>query len=151
MKVPGNSIKEYINNTPEHQQNAVEKIITILEKNLPEGFESAMSYGMPSYVVPLSLYPAGYHCKENEPLPFISIGAQKKHIGFYHMGIYSMPEIMDWFVKEFPNHSDLKLDMGKSCIRFKNPEKIPFKLLEELATKITPQKWIEVYEKAVKR
>lgn len=151
MQVPGNSTEEYINKAPVHQQEAIKRILNILEKNLPIGFESAISYGMPSFIVPLSLYPNGYHCKKNEPLPFISVGAQKNHIGFYHMGIYAIPDVMDWFVKEFPNHSALKLDMGKSCIRFKNPEKIPFKLLEELATKITPKRWIEVYEEAVKR
>lgn len=151
MRIQGNSVEEYINNTPDHQKEAVNQIRGILKNNLPQGFEETMSYGMPSFVVPHSLYPDGYHCKPSEPLPFISIGAQKNHIGFYHMGIYAMPQIMDWFVNEFPKRSSLKLDMGKSCIRFKNPEKIPFDLIEALAQKISPEEWISVYEKAIKK
>lgn len=151
MQVSGNTIKEYVNNAPEHQKAAIQKLLNILTKKLPKGFEKTMSYGMPSFVVPHSIYPNGYHCKPEEPVPFISIGAQKKHIGFYHMGIYAIPELLNWFTTEFPKHSSLKLDMGKSCIRFKNPEKIPFELLEELASKITPTQWIGIYEKSLKK
>ncbi|MFN2260569.1 MAG: DUF1801 domain-containing protein [Psychroflexus sp.] len=126
------------------------KLREIINENLPEGFSEEMNYGMIGYVVPHSLYHKGYHCNPGEPLPFISIASQKNHIGFYHMGIYANQEILDWFVSEFPKYSKLKLDMGKSCIRFRNPQKIPFELIAELCQKITPKDRIETYESQLK-
>ena len=117
-------------------------------KALPEGFAEQMAYKMPSYVVPHSLYPAGYHCDAKQALPFISIAAQKNFIALYHMGIYADAQLLDWFTTEYPKHSKAKLDMGKSCIRFKKPEDIPFDLLTQLLAKMTPQDWITLYEKA---
>lgn len=106
---------------------------------------------MLSYVVPKSIYPEGYHCTPDLPLPFVSIGNQKKHIGFYHMGIYAMPELMQWFTNEYPKHSKYKLDMGKSCIRLKRMDDIPYDLLSELCRKVSPTEWIATYEDAIKR
>jgi hypothetical protein len=106
---------------------------------------------MPSFVVPKSLYPAGYHCTPSEPLPFISIASQKNFIALYHMGIYAQPQLHDWFVSEYPNHCKSKLDMGKSCIRFKKPQEIPYNLLAELFTKMSPQAWIDLYESNLKK
>ena len=67
------------------------------------------------------------------------------------MGIYYDPKLLEWFVKEYPKHSEAKLDMGKSCIRFKKPEKIPIKLLGELMSKMTVKDWIEKYESVLKK
>jgi hypothetical protein len=103
---------------------------------------------MPSYVVPNKLYPKGYHCDTNLPLPFLSIAAQKNFIAFYHMGIYADKKLSDWFIEEYPKHSKSKLDMGKSCIRFKKSDDIPFQLIEQLVKKISPKDWITLYEKA---
>jgi hypothetical protein len=103
------------------------------------------------YSVPHSRYPAGYHCNPEQPLPFISVASQKNFIALYHMGIYADPELLAWFTAEYPKHSKTKLDMGKSCIRFKKPEAIPFALIAELAGKMTPDQWIERYEAAFKR
>jgi hypothetical protein len=105
-----------------------------------------MGYGMMGYCVPHSIYPNGYHCDPKQPLPFAGLASQKNFIAFYHMGIYSDPKLLDWFVKEYPKHTDAKLDMGKSCIRFKNPEKIPFKLFGELMSRISVKDWIKMYE-----
>ena len=116
--------------------------------HLPEGFEAAISYGGLGYVVPHALYSAGYHCKPSEPLPFAGIASQKQSINLYHMGIYADPVLMDWFVGEFPKHSARKLDMGKSCIRFKKPEDVPLALIGELMEKITVADWIARYEAA---
>jgi hypothetical protein len=123
---------------------------TIL-KNLPTGFEEQLSYGMIGYVVPHSIYPAGYHCDTKLPLPFMSIASQKNFVAFYHMGIYADAELLYWFVAEYPTHVKAKLDMGKSCIRFKKPEQIPFALLGELVSKMNPQDWIDLYEKNYKK
>lgn len=128
--------------------NALHKTIV---NNLPEGFEAAINYGMLGYVVPHRIYPAGYHCKPAEPLPFASIASQKNSINFYHMGIYANPELLDWFVAEFPKHSKQKLDMGKSCIRFKKLEEIPYELIGELMTKMSVQQWIDLYESQLKK
>ena len=142
---------EYIAELPEDRKEVMQNLREIILKNLPKGFEEIMQYGMISYVVPHSKYPAGYHCKPADPLPFLSIASQKNHFAFYHMGIYSDPELLKWFTEEYPKHANGKLDMGKSCIRFKNPKNIPFDLLGQLTTKITVDDWIETYERVLKK
>jgi uncharacterized protein DUF1801 len=121
-----------------------------VKENLPEGFSEGMGYGMIGYAVPHTIYPNGYHCNPKLPLPFISIASQKNFIALYHMGIYANPKLLDWFVGEFPKHSDHKLDMGKGCVRFKKADSIPFELIAELSKKITVQDWISVYESNLK-
>jgi hypothetical protein len=135
----------------DHRRAAFEQLRETVLGNLPEGFEEAMSYGMIGYVVPHRLYPAGYHCDPKLPLPFVSIAAQKNFIALYHMGIYAMPELMDWFVTEYPKHSKAKLDMGKSCIRFKKANDIPLELIGQLMQKVTLETWVGVYETQYKR
>lgn len=141
-----NEFDEYYSSLPEDRIVALKKIIDLFELNLPTGFSQEMSYGLPSFVVSLKDYPPGYHCKKETSLPFISVASQKNFIALYHMGIYSNPKLLEWFKQEYPKHSKNKLDMGKSCIRFKNINKIPFELLGELAKKMNPQEWIEIYE-----
>jgi hypothetical protein len=122
---------------------------TILD-NIPDGFKEEMSYGMLGYVVPHTIYPDGYHCTPELPLPFMNIANQKNFIALYHMGIYANKELLDWFVGEYPKYVKTKLDMGKSCIRFKKVETIPYDLIAELCSKMTVQQWIDLYEKNVK-
>lgn len=143
--------EEYIESLPDEKKEAMVKLRSVIKKNLPKGFAEVMNYGMLGYVVPHSKFPAGYHCDPKQPLPFLSIAAQKNFVAVYHMGIYADQKILKWFTGEFPKHSKSKLDMGKSCIRFKKPDQIPFKLIGELASKMTPDDWIKVYEKALKR
>lgn len=131
---------------PADREQAIRKLRNVIVENLPEGFEETMSNGMVAFVVPHSMYPAGYHCNPKLPLPFLSIASQKNFIAVYHMGIYADPELLQWFQEEYPKHSKSKLDMGKSCIRLKKPEQIPFSLIGELATKMSPQDWIKLYE-----
>ncbi len=146
MKAPGNTVEEILTNLPEDRVEPFNKLHEVIVKNLPEGFEAAISYGGLGYVVPHTVYPAGYHCKPSEPLPFAGIASQKGSINFYHMGIYSDPKLLNWFVTEYPKHSKQKLDMGKSCVRFKKLEEIPYKLIGELMTKMSAAEWIEKYE-----
>lgn len=143
-------ITQYLELLPVDRQEALTKLITLAESNLPNGFEAIIQYKMPSFVVPKSIYPAGYHCTPTEPLPFISFASQKNFIAIYHMGLYSLPELYEWFVNEYPKHCKTKLDMGKSCIRFKKTHEIPFDLLGELFTKMSPNQWIELYESKLK-
>ncbi len=147
MKATGNTVDEILANLPADRAVPFNKLHEIIVKNLPEGFEAAISYGGLGYVVPHTLYPAGYHCKPSEPLPFAGLASQKNSINFYHMGIYSDPKLLDWFVSEYPRHSKQKLDMGKSCVRFKKFDEIPYKLIGELMTKMGAREWIDIYEK----
>lgn len=151
MKYEANSPEEYINQIAQDRQVAMQKLRNVILDNLPKGFQETMNYEMIGYVVPHSIYPPGYHCTPNLPLPFITIASQKNFIALYHMGIYADKKIYDWFVAEFPKHSKLKLDMGKSCIRFKKPDQIPFKLIGELVQKISLTEWINLYESMIKK
>ncbi|AFD07134.1 DUF1801 domain-containing protein [Solitalea canadensis] len=143
--------QEYIESLPEDRKTALSKLRAAIHQNLPAGFEEAMSYGMLGYIVPHSLYPAGYHCAPELPLPFMSIASQKNFVAIYHMGMYMDNELLDWFTSEYTKHSTLKLDMGKSCVRFKKMDQIPFELIGELASKMTTDQWIELYEKKLMR
>jgi uncharacterized protein YdhG (YjbR/CyaY superfamily) len=145
------SPQEYIDSLPEDRKAAISELRKVILKNLPKGFKEEMSYGMLGYVVPHSIYPAGYHCDPKLPLPFLSIASQKNFIAVYHMGIYADKGLLDWFIGEYSKQSKAKLDMGKSCIRFKKIDQIPYSLIGELASKMTPQQWIELYEREVKK
>lgn len=150
MQSKAKTVDEYLETLPDDRAEIIAALRKTIKKNLPKGFEETMQYGMISYVVPHSLYTAGYHTNPKDALPFISIASQKNHIAVYHMAVYEGP-LHDWFVKEFKKHSDKKLDMGKSCIRFKKADDVPVKLFGELASKVKPKEWIEMYEKNLKR
>lgn len=151
MQYKANSPEEYIKQLPEERQIVIQKIRERILNNLPEGFEETMSYGMLGYVVPRTLYPAGYHCTPELPLPFLNIASQKNFIAVYHMGIYAEKDLYEWFIKEFPKYSKRKLDMGKSCIRFKYIDDIPYELIGELVKKMTVDEWITIYENNIKK
>lgn len=151
MQSKATTVEQYLAELPADRQKAVSELRKAIQKNLPKGFKEEMSYGMIGYVVPHSKYPAGYHCDPKLPLPFLNIASQKIFVAVYHMGVYADPKLLKWFTSEYAKAGIGKLDMGKSCIRFKKPENIPFKLMGELASKITPDEWIAVYEKNVKR
>ena len=145
------SVIEYVEGLPEDRQVVIKKLQALIKKNIPKGFEEQLSYGMIGYVVPHKIYPEGYHCDPKLPLPFLAIASQKNFIAIYHMGIYAKPDLLEWFVSEYPKHCKSKLDMGKSCIRFKKMEDIPYNLLEELMKKMTVADWISIYEKNYKK
>jgi uncharacterized protein YdhG (YjbR/CyaY superfamily) len=150
MKYEASTPEEYISQVPEERKPVLEKLRNTIKKNLPKGFEEGIQYNMIGYYVPHSIYPDGYHCTSKEPLPFMSFASQKNSINLYHSGIYAIPEIHNWFVTEYPKHSKLKLDMGKSCVRFKKTDEIPFDLIAELCTKVSVEDWIKVYENNIK-
>ena len=143
--------KEYMSQLPEERKSPMEKLRKTVLANLPAGFIEEMSYGMLGYVVPHSTFPRGYHCDPKLPLPFMSIASQKKFIALYHMGIYAKKELLDWFVSEYPKHCKFKLDMGKSCIRFKKIEDIPYELIAQLCQKMTVEEWIRIYSSTIER
>ncbi|MFZ2895325.1 MAG: DUF1801 domain-containing protein [Saprospiraceae bacterium] len=145
------TIQEILDNIPTERKEAFHRLHHVIVDNLPEGFEVGISYGMLGYVVPHSIYPAGYHCKKEEPLPFASLASQKNSINFYHMGIYADPGLLEWFVTEYPKYCKSKLDMGKSCIRFKKADDIPLELIGALMRKMTVAQWINTYETAFRK
>lgn len=145
------SVEEYIAALPENRKPIIEKLRKVILDNLPEGYQEQLSYGMIGYVVPLSRYPQGYHAKKGEPLPFLSLASQKNYIALYHMGLYGKPKLEEWFVKEYEERVPSKLDMGKSCIRFKNPNQIPYDLVAELCQKMSVDEFISIYEKSLKK
>jgi len=150
MKIEASSPDEYVSKVPEERKVAFTTLRQTILDSIPKGFKETMNYGMIGYVVPHSAYPDGYHCDPKLPLPFANIANQKNFIGFYHMGIYANPDIKDWFVDEYADRCKYKLDMGKSCIRLKKMEDIPYTLIGELMAKMTPTDWINLYEKNIK-
>ncbi|APG59925.1 DUF1801 domain-containing protein [Christiangramia salexigens] len=146
MKIDAASPNEYISQLPEDRKTVISKLRQIILDNIPNGFEETMSYGMIGYVIPHSTYPAGYHCDSKLPLPFLNLASQKNYIAIYHSGIYADKGLHDWFVEEFIKETGKKPDMGKSCIRFKDLNKIPYELIKSLVGKISPQEWIRMYE-----
>lgn len=145
------NIQDYLDNVPEERQVYFNQLRTTILENIPEGFSEQIIYKMIGFVVPHSIYPDGYHCDPKLPLPFVNIASQKNFIALYHMGIYANPELFDWFVGEYPKYCKRKLDMGKSCIRFKKMEKIPYPLIAELMQKMTVADWVNLYEKNFKK
>lgn len=150
MQYKADSPEDYISQLPEDRQGPIKKLNNLIKKNMPKGLEAGMGYGMLAYYVPKSIYPPGYHCKPFPPLPFINLASQKNFIALYHSGLYAKKELYDWFVSEYPKHCKYKLDMGKSCVRFKKMDDIPYDLIEELLGKMTVEEWIDIYESAVK-
>lgn len=126
------SVQAYLDELPANRADDFLKFHQTILDHLPQDFEEQISYGMLGYVVPHSTYPNGYHYNPKQPLPFINLGLQKNFIGFYHMGIYADPNLLTWFIREHPKYCKLKLDMGKSYIRFKKTEVIPHPLITEL-------------------
>ncbi|HVV55316.1 MAG TPA: DUF1801 domain-containing protein [Mucilaginibacter sp.] len=142
---------EYVASLPPERREVISKLRGVIIRNLPQGFEETMGYGMLGYVVPHSLYPKGYHCDPKVPLPYINLASQKNFIALYAMPLYSTGKLHEWFASEYPKHCRTKLDMGKACVRFKKLDDIPYDLVGELASKLTPQQWIEICESVIKR
>lgn len=151
MQYKAISPEDYISQIPKERQEAMKKLRKVIKDNLPKGFEEGMNYNMIGYYVPHSIYPNGYHCDTKLPLPFMNIASQKNFMALYHMGMYAKKEILDWFTSEYPKHCKYKLDMGKSCVRFKKIEDIPYDLIGQLTAKMLVDEWIQVYENAFKK
>lgn len=140
---------EYIAELPKERQEVMNRLRAVIQENIPDDFEEMMQYGSMGWVVPLSVYPGGYHCTPGVQLPFLGIAAQKNFYALYHMGIYGEEgnELMEWFKTEYERRYGRKLDAGKSCLRFKKPEHVPYDLIGELAGKITAHDFAAGYAK----
>ena len=142
---------EYMTQLPEDRKDVVQKLRQTILDHIDSKFQECMNYGMLGYVVPFTIYPDGYHCNPKLPLPVMNLASQKNFIAVYHMGMYAKKEIYDWFVTEYPKHTTAKLDMGKSCIRFKKMDAIPYALIGQLAAKLSVEEWIAIYESQIKK
>lgn len=151
MRSEANTPEEYVAGLPEDRKEAVQKLRRVLKRSLPTELEETMSYGMIGYVVPKSVYPDGYYANPEEPLPFVHLANQKNHIALYHMGVYFSEELARWFASEYEKLDIGKLDMGKSCIRLKKMDKIPYELIGALSEKITVEDYVAWYERNMKR
>jgi len=151
MNLDVKDVQDYLEKVPLERQEAFNKLRKTILDNLPTGYEETMSYGMIGYVVPKSIYPDGYHCSPELPLPYMSIASQKNFLAFYHMGMYADEEILNWFVSSYQAIAKYKVDMGKSCVRFKKMDDIPYELIGQLVSKISCNQWIEMYEKEYKK
>lgn len=151
MQSKATTIEEYFDALPEERKEVMQKLHSVITENLDRDFSAGMSYGMIGYAVPHSIYPNGYHCDPKQPLPFMGLASQKNFVALYHMAVYANKELYDWFVSEYPKYCKTKLDMGKSCIRFKKMEDIPFDLIASLTKKVTASEWIEIYETQFKK
>lgn len=151
MTSEAKTVADYINQIPAEHKAPFEQLRKTIKKYLPKGFKEVMNYGMIGYVVPHSIYPDGYHCNPKLPLPFMGLAAQKNFIAFYHMGIYADPQLLKWFTDSYTKSIPTKLDMGKSCLRFKKNAVVPYELIGELVQKMTTDDWINLYEKNYKK
>jgi uncharacterized protein YdhG (YjbR/CyaY superfamily) len=151
MQIKSNNPEDYLAQVSEEKREGLSKLRDTILEHLPEGFREEMSYGMIGYVVPHDIFPAGYHCDPKLPLPFVSIAAQKNFIALYHMGMYADLQLLDWFTSEYAKRVKGKLDMGKSCVRFKKPAEIPFDLIGKLIEKMSVKDWVKLYSDTLAR
>jgi hypothetical protein len=149
MQSKAKTVQEYLDQLPDHRHEAISAVRDVMLKNLPKGFEEGMQYGMIGYFVPHSVYPDGYHCNPKEPLPYASLAAQKNYMSIYLMCIYGDEAHRDWFVEAW-NKTGKKLDMGKSCVRFKKLEDVPLKVVGQAMKRVSVKKYIDFYESATK-
>lgn len=151
MQLPADNPDHYVTRIPEERQAVFNELRIIIKNNMPPELQECISYGKVGYVVPKSIYPAGYHCSPELPLPFANLASQKNNISFYHMGLYANEDLMLWFKEEYAKRSKYKLDMGKSCVRFKRMDDIPVELIGELMGKMSTQEWVTTYERVYKK
>ena len=141
------SVDEYLAALSDEQLAAMRALRDSINSRIPPGFSEAFAYGMITWVVPKESYPAGYHCDPTKPLMLMGLSAGKSAVTLHHMGLYS-GVLVEWLKQEWEKNASGKLDMGKGCIRFKKLENIPTQLIGDLATKLTPEQWVEQYEAA---
>ena len=138
-------VEEYLASLPEDRREAITAIREVILKNLPKGYEEGIQWGMPSYFVPLSEYPSGYNCQPDQPLPFVGFASQKNHMAFYGFCIYIDEVLKDRFVEDWKK-TGKKLDIGKSCVRFKKLEDVPLKVIGDAVKRVPMKKYIKQYE-----
>ncbi len=149
MQSKATTVKEYLDALPEDRRKALQAVRKVIKANLDKGYKEGMQYGMIGYFVPHSIYPDGYHCDPKQPLPFASIASQKNHMAIYMMCVYSDPKLQEWFQKAWAK-TGKKLDMGKSCVRFKKIEDVALEVVGEAIKRVPVKKFVDHYESVLK-
>lgn len=147
MPSKAKTVEEYLAELSPDRREAINAVRKVILDNLPAGFEETMQYGMISYVVPFKLFPAGYHCDPSQPLCFAGLASQKNHMSLYLMTVYGHKETKNWFVKAY-KATGKKLDMGKSCVRFKKHEDLPLEVIGQAIARVPVDKYIKAYQDA---
>lgn len=157
MQSKAATVEEYLASLPPHRRDAIQAVRQVILKSLDEDYVEGMSYGMIGYYVPHRVYHAGYHCDPKQPLPFAALASQKNYMSLYLMSVYCGCGVNDpagkhaqWFRDEWAK-TGKKLDMGKSCIRFKKIEDLPLELIGEAVKRVPARTYIEYYEASLKR
>lgn len=147
MQSDAATVDEYLSQLPDDRREAIETVRIAILKNLPEGYEEIIDFGMITYVIPLERYPETYN---GHPLGVVALASQKRHMAVYLYNVYSDPEVAEWFTTEY-RATGKRLDMGKSCVRFRKIEDLPVELVGEAVSKTTVEKYIERYEASRRR
>lgn len=155
MQSRAKTVEDYLRSLPEERRAALNAVRDVILKNLDPAYEEGMQYGMIGYYVPHSVYPKGYHVDPRQPLTFAALASQKNYMSLYMMSVYggdgaTAGKHAQWFREEWAK-TGKKLDMGKSCIRFKKAEDLPLELIGEAVKRVPAAKYIEVCEAALER
>jgi hypothetical protein len=146
MKTAAKTVDEYLQSLPEERRAVVNAVRKVIRANLPEGYAECVQYGMIGYVVPHSIYPAGYHCDPRQPLPIAGLAAQKNYFAMHLMAVYGHPETEQWFRKAYLA-SGKKLDMGKACVRFKKVDDLPLEVIGQLIARVPVKAYVARVQK----
>ena len=149
MQSKATTVRAYLAGLPKDRREALQAVREVILDHLPKGYEEGMQYGMIGYYVPHSVYAAGYHCDPRQPVPFAGLASQKNHMSLYLMCIYGDQEQLEWF-RDAWDRSGQKLDMGKSCIRFRKVEDVPLKVIGQAVKRVPVRKFLAHYEANVK-
>jgi hypothetical protein len=148
MKSDAKTVTEYLAGLPEDRRAVMAAVRKAILANLPEGYQEAMQYGMIGYSVPHSVYPAGYHCDPRQPLPYAMLGSQKNYMAIYLCNVYGHKETQEWFVTAY-KATGKRLDMGKSCVRFKKLEDLPLDVIGQVIARTPVTKYVAGVEAAL--
>jgi uncharacterized protein YdhG (YjbR/CyaY superfamily) len=145
MPAAPSTVEEYLAALPKDRREALDAIRKVIRKNLPKGYEEGIQYGMIGYFVPHSLYPAGYHCDPKQPLPFVHLASQKNHMAIYLFCLYMDEEAMERFTTAW-QQTGKKLDMGKSCVRFKKLDQVALDVVADAIRAIPVKDFVAHYD-----
>ncbi len=148
MQSDAKTVNAYLEELPVDRREAIQTLRQIVLDNLDERVVETMASGMIGYCVPHSVYPAGYHCNPKQPLPFMNIASQKNHMALYMFCLYTDADDLAWFEKAWAK-TGKKLDMGKSCLRFKKLDDLALNVIGQMVKKMTVDKFINSYESAL--
>jgi uncharacterized protein YdhG (YjbR/CyaY superfamily) len=142
MKSKAKTVAQYLENLPPEKQSELKRVRAVIRKNLDSGFVEAISWGTISYEVPLERFPDTYN---GRPLTYVALAAQKNYLSLYLMSAYADSTKQKWLAERF-EHAGKKLDMGKSCIRFRRADDLPLDAIGQLIADTSAEQWVAIYQ-----